>query len=85
MAEQDLDGPQVGAGLEQVGGEAVPQGVDGDVLVQAGVLARARTQIFVHGFAGEGPVWDVARGRASRSADRFSSIHGGTRATAARA
>ena len=25
MAEQDLDGPQVGAGLEQVGREAVPQ------------------------------------------------------------
>jgi hypothetical protein len=25
MAQQDLDGPQVGAGLEQVGGEAVPQ------------------------------------------------------------
>ena len=35
VAEQDLDGPQVGAGLEQVGGEAVPQGVDGDVLLQA--------------------------------------------------
>ena len=39
MAQQDLDGPQVGAGLEQVGREAVAQGVDGDVLVQAGGLA----------------------------------------------
>ena len=36
MPEQDLDGPDVGAGLEQVGGEAVPQGVDGDVLAQPG-------------------------------------------------
>ena len=35
MPEQDLDGPDVGAGLEQVSGEAVAQGVDGDVLVQA--------------------------------------------------
>jgi hypothetical protein len=25
MPEQDLDGPQVGAGLQQVGGEAVSQ------------------------------------------------------------
>ena len=39
MAEQDLDGPQVGAVLQQVGGEAVAQGVDGDVLVQPGGLA----------------------------------------------
>ena len=44
MAEQDLDGPEVGAGLEQMGGEAVPQGVDGDVLAQAGGLVRPGTQ-----------------------------------------
>ena len=37
VPEQHLDRPDVGAGLEQVGGEAVPQGVDGDVLAQAGV------------------------------------------------
>ena len=36
MAQQDLDGPQVGAGFQQVGREAVAQGVDGDVLVQPG-------------------------------------------------
>jgi len=39
MAEQSLDGGQVGAGLEQVGGEAVPQGVDGGRLPQPGVQA----------------------------------------------
>ena len=27
MAEQNLDGPQVRAGFEQVSGEAVPQGI----------------------------------------------------------
>ena len=38
--EQDLDGPQVGAVLEQVGGEAVSEGVHGDVLVQPDGAAR---------------------------------------------
>ena len=40
MAEQDLDGPQVGAVLQQVGGEAVPQRMHGDVLVQPRGAAR---------------------------------------------
>ena len=40
VAEQDLDDPDVGAGLQQVGGEAVPQGVDGDMLAQPRGLAR---------------------------------------------
>src|SRR4051794_2982962 len=39
MTEQDLDGPQVGAGLEQMGGEAVPQGMDDDPFLQPGDLS----------------------------------------------
>ena len=34
VAQQDLDGPQVGAGFKQVGGETVAQRVHGDVLAQ---------------------------------------------------
>ena len=41
MAEERLDGPDVGAGLQQVGGEAVAERVDGDVLLQAGVATGA--------------------------------------------
>ena len=41
MAEQDLDGPQVGAILQQVGSKAVPKRVHGDVLVQPSGEARA--------------------------------------------
>ena len=41
VPEQDLDGPQVGAGLEQVGGEAVPQSVHMNVLAQARGRQRA--------------------------------------------
>ncbi len=41
MAQQDLDGPQVGAGLEQVGREGMSEGVDRDVLVQPGGEAGA--------------------------------------------
>ena len=40
VAEKDLDGPEVGAGFEQVGGEAVSQGVDGDVLAESGGRVR---------------------------------------------
>jgi len=35
VPEQDLDSAEVGTGLEQVSGEAVPQGVQMDVLAQA--------------------------------------------------
>ena len=35
MPEQDLDGPHVRAGLQQVGGEAVAQGVHSDMLARA--------------------------------------------------
>src|SRR3954454_17702299 len=37
MAKQDLDDPNVGLLLQQVRGEAVPQRVHGDVLVEHGV------------------------------------------------
>ena len=40
VPEQDLDGADVGAGFEEVGGEAVAEGVDGDVLAQAGGCVR---------------------------------------------
>src|SRR5438270_11976370 len=35
VPEQDLDGAEVGTGLEQVGGEAVPQSMHMNVLAQA--------------------------------------------------
>ena len=41
MPEQDLDDPEVGAALQQVGGEAVPQGVNSHMLAQPRGLARA--------------------------------------------
>ena len=37
VAEQHLDDADVGAGLEQMGGEAVPQGMNGDRLAQLGL------------------------------------------------
>ena len=54
VSEQHLDRPDVGAGLEQVGGEAVPQGMDGDVLVQAGGPSGLDADP-VHGADGDGP------------------------------
>ena len=59
MAEQDLDGPEVGAGLQQMGGEAVPQGVDGDVLAQARGLARPGTHFRAPRCAVIGSIRDV--------------------------
>lgn len=41
MAEQLLDGADVAAGLEEVGGERVPEGVAGDALRDARELCRA--------------------------------------------
>ena len=55
MAQQDLDGPQVGAGLEQVGREAVAQRVDRDLLAQAGGAAGAGADL-AHAPGGEGPI-----------------------------
>src|SRR3954453_311368 len=43
VPEQDLDGAEVGAGLEQVGREAVPQRMHMHVLAQARRLQRAPT------------------------------------------
>src|SRR6202051_4272039 len=40
MPEQSLDNADVGAALQQVGGEAVPQRMDGDPLAQPGGGAR---------------------------------------------
>ena len=60
MPEQDLDGPDVGAGLEQVGGEAVPQRVDGDVLAQARGRARPARRPVCTVRGGERPARDVA-------------------------
>ena len=59
MPEQDLDGADVGAGLEQVGGEAVPQGVDGDVLAQPGGAGGLDADP-VHRAGGDGAARDVA-------------------------
>ena len=42
MAQQDLNGSQVGAGLEQVGGETVAQGMHIDGFAQA---CRRRRQL----------------------------------------
>ena len=53
MAEQDLDGPQVGAALQQVGREAVPERVHGHVLVQPRGAAR-RLAGFIHGLSVSG-------------------------------
>ena len=41
MTKQDLNGSQVGAGFEQVSGEAVAQSVNGDVFAQTCSLAGA--------------------------------------------
>ena len=38
MAQQHLDGAQVGAGLQQVGGEAVPQRVRVELFANAGAF-----------------------------------------------
>ena len=42
MPEQVLDDADVDALLQQVRGEAVPQGVDGDRLVETGTRQRPR-------------------------------------------
>ena len=45
MAEQHLNGPQVGAGFQQVGGEAVPQRVRRDALLDAGRASPPRSRL----------------------------------------
>jgi hypothetical protein len=60
MAEQDLDGPQVDAVLKQVGGEAVPEGVNRDVLVQLCAAARLLAS-FIHGLVSQRMIRDISR------------------------
>ena len=60
MPQQQLDRPDVGPGLQQMGREAVAQGVDGDVFAQArgaGGLDAGP----VHRPGGQGPPLDLAR------------------------
>ena len=60
MAEQDLDGPQVGAGFQQVGRKAVPERVHSHVLVQPRGQAR-RLAGFIHRLVGERLTGDISR------------------------
>ena len=46
--------------FEQMGGEAVSQGVHGDVLAQAGIPCGPDADL-VHSLAGDRLAWDVAR------------------------
>ena len=72
VPEQHLDRPDVGAGLQQMGREAVAQGVDGDVLAQArgaGGLDAGP----VHRPGGQGPPGRLGQGRASERGGRPSS------------
>jgi hypothetical protein len=55
VSEQDLDGPRVGAGLEQVGGETVSQRVDCDVLLEAGGPPGLATGLH-HSLRGDWPI-----------------------------
>jgi hypothetical protein len=59
MPERDRNGADVGAGFEEVGGEAVAEGVGGDVLVEAGGPGGAGAEA-ADGGIGEGPDGDVA-------------------------
>src|SRR5712692_5579528 len=59
MSQQDLNGPQVGTGFEQVGRETVAQGTNGDVLGQAGGLARPEAD-FPYASGGNGSAGDGA-------------------------
>jgi hypothetical protein len=45
MSKQELDGSDVRAAFQEMSSEAVPQGVDGDVLAQPGVAASLDTRL----------------------------------------
>ena len=60
MPEKDLDGPQVGAGLQEVSGEAVPEGVDGDVLAEPRGLPSPLAGL-AHRGGGDRPLGVAAR------------------------
>ena len=67
MSEQELDGSDVRAAFQEMGGEAVPQGVDGDVLAQPARRGQpGRTPATPTLRSRAGP--ESGRGRASVSA-----------------
>ena len=84
MAEQDLDGSQVGAGFEQMGGEAMAQRVDDDRFAQAGRLSGTIAG-FPYAGGRDRTVIGRRREREAPLAERPSSRRGGSPAAAGRA
>jgi hypothetical protein len=66
VAEQGLDRADVGAALEQVGGEAVAQGVGGDPFVDAGGEGGAAEGALDVGFVEMVPAYEAGTGVAGR-------------------
>ncbi len=60
MSKQELDRSDVRAAFQEMGGEAVPQGVNGDVLAQPGMAASLDARV-PHRLCGQGPVRNLAR------------------------
>ena len=59
MTEQDLNGPQIGAGFQQVSRKAMSERVHSDVLVQPRGETR-RLAGFIHRLVGERPTVDIS-------------------------
>ena len=59
MAEQDLNDADVGAGLQQMGGKGVAQGMSGDALAQAAGVAGALDR-FLQTLQAEGSIGESA-------------------------
>ena len=78
VSEQDLDDRMSVPALQQVGGEAVAQGVDGDVLAQPRGLPRLGRP------CARLPVWSVARGRTGEEVLRGSAAFQYSRRTASK-
>src|SRR5580704_11561980 len=57
MPEQELDRSEVRTVFQEMGGEAVPQGVNGDVLAQPRVLGGPDADT-PHRLCGQVPVWN---------------------------
>src|SRR5262245_53404800 len=60
VTEQDLDGPQVGAGFQEVSGEAVTKRVHSNMFVQSCGEAGCLTGE-IHRLVGEGPIGGCSR------------------------
>jgi len=60
MAEEELDGAHIGAALDQVHGEGVPQGMGGDRLGEAAPALRLLARL-LDGVRGDGPADSPAR------------------------